>query len=144
MSSIYSFVILQTEETRKRVATRSTEARVRLTVDLYDLVYASIDKPETLEKFEEDFKSEIEGSDGIRMMYEYVMDLDHENFNTNADIDDARNELERKDASVHRRLLLFTRVNNILTEESVKEFFGKFRGSQNVEPKGEENERRYI
>jgi len=146
MSSVYSFVILQNEEFRKRVAVRSTEARIRLTVDLYDLVYASIDKAEILTKFETDFKDEIDGNAGIRMMYEYIMDLDHEHYNTNSDIDDARNELEKKDSSIHRRLLLFARINNILTEESVKEYFGRFRGSWNVDPlnSGGEDDRRFA
>ena len=44
-------------------------------------------------------------------------------------IDHARNDLEKAMDSLHRRLLLFARIYNVLTQEVIKEFHGKYRGS---------------
>jgi len=152
VSGVYGFAILQKEDLYGRSAGKSTECRIRLVIDFYDLIYASIDEEELLKKFEESFKddieSNVEGKEGIRMKYEYVLDLDHEHANMNPDVDDARNELERRASSIHRRLFLFARVHFIITQEAVKEYFGKYAGSWNPDGmKGGEanaNERSYI
>jgi hypothetical protein len=110
-------------------------------VDLYDTIFASIDDEGALATFIKLFREDIEGNPdagdqktGIRYSYEYIMDLDDEHGNKDCNIDDARNELECNDARIHRRLLQYARVNNILTQESVKEFFGRYRKSWDVDP----------
>lgn len=145
MAGVYAFPFLQCLEARSRAIAKSTECRIRNTIDMYDIVYASIDNKDILAKLEGDFKKDIEGPESPRMRYEYLMDLDDEHANRDSNIDDARNEIETWDASIHRRLLFFARINHVITEETVKEYFGRFRASWDVDPlkKGGENDRRF-
>ena len=139
---IYAFLLLEKEMEFTKKSNQSTEARLRIIIDQYDLIYASVDTDELMGKFISAHEAEMIE---IRDSYEYVIEIDEENLNVDQNIDNARNELEAKIGSLHRKILLFARVNHILTSESVKEFFGRYRGSMNpgAAPVGGDNDRRF-
>lgn len=128
MSSVYAFLLLEKEIEFTRKAGQSTEARLRIVNDQYDLIFASLDSGPILKKFISSFEKEM---DKNREDYEYVLDVDGEHLNLDSGIDVARNDLEKAIGSLHRRLLLFARINSVLTETVIKEFYGKYRGSMN-------------
>lgn len=128
MSSVYAFLLLEKEIEYTRKAGRSTESRLRVINDQYDIIFASLDQGQTLTDFIKKFEEEMNKN---RDDYEYVLDVDAEHLNVDEGIDIARNNLEKAMGSLHRRLLLFARINNVLTQEVIKEFYGKYRGSMN-------------
>jgi len=127
-AGIYAFLLLEKEMEFTKKSNQATEARLRIINDQYDLIYASIDGEDLMTKFVEEHGKEM---NEIRNDYEFVLDLDGEHLNVDTGIDDARNLLESRIGALHRKVLLFARINHILTPENVKEFFGRYRGSMN-------------
>jgi len=128
MSAVYAFLLLEKEIEFTRKANQATEARLRVISDQYDIIFASLDTGTVLTSFISKFEGDM---DQCRGDYEYVIDLDGEHLNVDESIDKARNDLEKALGSLHRRLMLFARINNVLTAEVVKDFYGKYRGSMN-------------
>lgn len=142
-TGLYAFLILEKEIELTRKANQSTEARLRVLMDQYDLIFASIDSPDVMERFIGEHQNELES---LRSEYEYVIEVDNEHLNLDEEIDIKRNDLESRIGSLHRKILLFARVQNILTQENVKEYFGKFRGSMNPAAgvSGGDTDRRFL
>lgn len=127
-AGIYAFPLLEKEMEFTRKCNQSTEARLRVVMDQYDLIFASIDTQDLIAEFTA--AHELLMKD-IRDSYEYILDLNDENTNIDTEVDRARNGIEMKIGTLHRQMLLFARTKNILTPENVKEFFGRYRGSMN-------------